>query len=512
MRTLKTYYWRWMDNLSKSQRSLRQPCKKKYGERVFDIGIVQNCLGFSKRGSLVKEKIAGIELEYDYATDIGEALFYNGEFEESEIKFFRKVLSEYTDPVVLDIGANIGLHTLRWAKARPDTKVYAFEPTPATVKMLQSNIARNGIASRVTVVPMALSDYCGKATFYETDDNAYNSLKNTKRKSLICTCEVPVTTIDDFVKSNNVGNISLIKIDVEGLETQVISGGLDTLKGMKPDLFVEIYGGHNSNSDPEATVKLICSLGYNAFVLKEGKALPYIKHSDQNYNYYFTEKHISDPDDLLWSLEGRPITDKIESICVIGAHRYQEKDLLDRIFPRLKHIYLFEPLPELAPYLKRIAESDTRIQFFPFAISDVDGVAEFHITNHEAASSSLLSFGKHQEIFPHVQVVDTIQVQTRTLESVISEYNLAEPEMLFIDVQGAEFKVLSSLSPSFCSRLSIVYTEASTEEVYAGAKTLEDIDTMLAPHFVNIGFLALDKLCPTHGNTLLVNSDSLNKI
>ena len=70
----------------------------------------------------------------------------------------------------------------------------------------------------------------------------------------------------------------------------MILGAVNTLRSLGPDLFVEIYAGTDSNPAPERTVKLILDLGYKAFVLKSGQPVPYERHDDAFYNYYFTRK------------------------------------------------------------------------------------------------------------------------------------------------------------------------------------------------------------------------------
>ncbi len=210
-------------------------------------------------------------------------------------------------------------------------------------------------------------------------------------------------------------------------------------------------------------------------------------------------------DALLAELGNRKIAERIRIACIVGAHRFQEKALLDRIFPKLERIYLFEPVPELYALLQRETGSDPRVRVFPYAISDVNGRARFHVTDNEAASSSLLPLGKHKKIFPHVHVAHRIQVETRTLESVIDTEHLEKPDLLFLDVQGAEYRILASLSPAMRSRLALIYTEASKEELYVGARNLDALEKLLAPEFVFLGFAPLAASCPTHGNSLFAN-------
>lgn len=209
--------------------------------------------------------------------------------------------------------------------------------------------------------------------------------------------------------------------------------------------------------------------------------------------------------DLILQLQGRPITREVETIYIIGAYQFEERDLVFNLFPNAKKIYLFEPILELFWALTLQTLGDPRVEVFPYALSDINGQAQFHVTNN-MASSSLLPLGKHLEIFPQVKAQSTITVPCLTVESVIEKHRLSPPDMLFIDVQGAEYKVLSTLSQSLRSRVRLIYTEASKEELYIGAKVLSDIQTLLSPDYLFLGFAPLVNETPTHGNALFVRS------
>ncbi len=270
-----------------TNRMTRRLLKGLFHDDIFDHAIVQRLLGFRKNGSCVIDTVQGLSVEYAYDSAIGRDLFYSGHVEEVEISFVISALND-EKPVIMDIGANIGFHSLRWAQGISGAVIFAFEPSPWTFAVLSRNVERNSLSHRITVVPEAVSNSYGYSVFFQCEDNAFSSLKDTKRKKIVHSCEVPVTSIDNFVNKNGMDKISLIKIDVEGLEKEVILGGDTTIRNHLPDLFVEIYGGTDSNSDPAGTVDLIRSFGYKAFSLRCGKAVPYSGHSDDFYNYYFT--------------------------------------------------------------------------------------------------------------------------------------------------------------------------------------------------------------------------------
>ena len=213
-------------------------------------------------------------------------------------------------------------------------------------------------------------------------------------------------------------------------------------------------------------------------------------------------------DELLLSLHGMLITRKVETLVFAGAHLFQEASLLFSLLPKLKRVYLFEPLPQLYLKLKQWEFRDPRVRVFPYALSDGDGQATFHVTNNDAQSSSLLPLAKHTEIFPEVVEVEKITVERKTLAKVMDFHDLSPPDMLFIDTQGAEYQILSSLSQELLRGVSIIYTEVSTEELYAGGRTLNDIKALLEPEFVFVAFAPLFPHTPTHGNALFVNKTS----
>ena len=287
-----------MQSLSVLRLRGRKKVLARLGKAAFDYKIIQLILGFDKVGTSIIDRVNSTLIEYDYNSAIGQSLFFGGAFEQDEIEFFTRFLAHETRPVVLDVGANIGLHSIGWARANKTASIFAFEPSPSTGMILRRNIERNSLDNTIELMPLAVSDKCGKAQFFECEDNAFSSLKDTCRKKVIGTHLVPVTTIDEFVAGHQLDRISLLKIDVEGLEREVIFGAATTLRLLRPDLFVEIYAGTHSNPDPEGTIDLIRSQGYRAYVLVAGKPVPYEKHIDSLYNYYFTCK-----DNIPWAME-----------------------------------------------------------------------------------------------------------------------------------------------------------------------------------------------------------------
>lgn len=210
-------------------------------------------------------------------------------------------------------------------------------------------------------------------------------------------------------------------------------------------------------------------------------------------------------DDLLHALRGRPLSKLVKTLYQIGAHRFQEKKLLFEIFPNLERVVLFEPLPKHFAHLQQQQNGDPRIIVLPYAISDQNGETTFHVSSNDGASSSLLPFGEHMKLFPQVQTAESIPVQTRTLAAAMEQHQLPPPDFLFLDVQGMEHQILATLSSDLLHRLRMIYTEASMEEIYLGARTLNEVEQLLAAEFNFAGYCPLKEQIPCHGNALFVN-------
>jgi FkbM family methyltransferase len=144
---------------------------------------------------------------------------------------------------VLDVGANIGWHTLiSGERVGPSGHVRSFEPNPHTFEFLHSNIFINGLWDRCTAVQSALGPadgeavlripgtYTGGANLREKDAGALNWMAQTDQE-----VAVKVMKLDDALSDNL--HYDLFKIDVEGYEAEVFAGA-EQFFGANPDLKV----------------------------------------------------------------------------------------------------------------------------------------------------------------------------------------------------------------------------------------------------------------------------------
>ena len=176
------------------------------------------------------------------------AVRFGPEQYEPEISYLIDYLIKDTD-VVLDIGANVGLHTVAFARKVTKGHVYSFEPVAEMAERLSENVALNGLTN-VTLVPCGLgaeddtlemSVNIGGAGLEGTSTIA-GSVHLDREPENYETRQVPVRRLDAIVQSLGIKErIGFVKIDTEGFETWVIEGGLETIREHRPAMIVEAH-------------------------------------------------------------------------------------------------------------------------------------------------------------------------------------------------------------------------------------------------------------------------------
>ena len=234
-------------------------------------------------------KLAGFTLNTDPRDrTIAKKLALYGDYE----GYMREVLLSYTKPgsTVIDIGANIGLHTVPLSKGVGDGgKVIAFEPDPDNYAILQSNLKINN-ANNVTTHNAGLSSESGTALLYQSDINR-GGLSLCKDNVESDGDSIQPVSIDllvgDDVLQDYSANISLIKIDVEGAEPLVIKGMKNVLAS-NPSLtivfeFSPIYI-ENFGQDPKVFLSSLEESGFNLSIVDEQNQTTKPSSSDQGCN------------------------------------------------------------------------------------------------------------------------------------------------------------------------------------------------------------------------------------
>ena len=152
---------------------------------------------------------------------------------------------------ILDCGANVGNHSLYFAKVSHAKKVYAFEASEDTYRILKKNIELNGLEDVITAENVALGEKDSRASikFVKSKTNTgFNQVEEDDDGT------VNMRPLDELVTEK----IDFIKIDVEGYELNVLKGARRILSEMQPIIMIEIW-----KHDYEAVSPFIISCGYN---------------------------------------------------------------------------------------------------------------------------------------------------------------------------------------------------------------------------------------------------------
>ena len=149
----------------------------------------------------------------------------------------------------MDIGANVGLHTVALSKLVGNGRVVAFEPVTEMADTLSANCAFNR-SENVTLVRAALGKESGVADIMvnqgdpgmEGTNSMIQSVHLTNNPDRYQIRQIPVARLDDIAESLGLRDqVNLIKIDTEGFEPMVIEGGLETLRATRPIMIVEAH-------------------------------------------------------------------------------------------------------------------------------------------------------------------------------------------------------------------------------------------------------------------------------
>jgi len=184
--------------------------------------------------------------------------------------------------IIIDIGANLGAHTLPLAKKVGHSgRVIAVEPTTYAVRRLQTNIQLNPeLSERIMVIPAMLGEHGQelpgsipsswplKQKGKDLDSDYLGELQRTDLARSL--------TLDELVNELNLRKLSLIKLDVDGYEYGVLAGGEATIKNFRPKILIEMapYLHDRQGYRFDGLLALIKSLSYSAYDLVTGNHVP----------------------------------------------------------------------------------------------------------------------------------------------------------------------------------------------------------------------------------------------
>jgi FkbM family methyltransferase len=211
-----------------------------------------------------------------------ERIMWTGEYEPPLIRFLQAHNTEGW--TCFDVGANVGAVALALAKyIGPSGKVYAFEPGRPNQQRFRNNFTLNPkLLGRTELLECGVADKPGELWWAEERGNPGNAVLSDKG-----THRIQVITLDAFVSKRQLSHVDFVKIDVEGMELQVMRGAAEVFRSFQPAVYFETLPRYVNSAKGETFAEiqnlLVGKLGYKLYRLSNaGQPSPLVgsRHGD----------------------------------------------------------------------------------------------------------------------------------------------------------------------------------------------------------------------------------------
>lgn len=189
----------------------------------------------------VTVKRNGINWQLELNEGIDLSIFIFGNFEKSILKTSKKLIED--EPIdIIDIGSNMGVHTLNFALNFKTSKIYSIEPTNFAFKKLLKNLSLNPSIKNVLTNQYFISNKEIKPReIYSSWNLKSSDPKHLKHHGIKKSASSAKTiSLDNFVLKNGINRKTLIKCDVDGHELSVFKSGKEYLFNYKPIIIMEL--------------------------------------------------------------------------------------------------------------------------------------------------------------------------------------------------------------------------------------------------------------------------------
>ena len=156
---------------------------------------------------------------------------------------------------IIDAGGYVGDTALLFS-SYTDKNIHVFEASPSNMDIIRETIRLNHL-DNIVPVSKALGEKSGTATFSLGERNSCNSLVERPGYNYPEHIEVPVVTLDDYVRENNI-EVGLIKVDIEGGEQLLLRGAVETIRTQHPILLISIYHSANDFFEIKPMIEKMC--------------------------------------------------------------------------------------------------------------------------------------------------------------------------------------------------------------------------------------------------------------
>ena len=226
-------------------------------------------LGFLIRN--IKEdlilKLNGNYIYFNYKVGGCYGRHFAGDWDEPETHIFfkRLFLNIQTEVCFVDVGANVGEMIHDVSSYKTVTQIFAFEPIPDCALAINRTCKINGV-EYCHIIEKLVGASQGICKFYLSPDVSNSSVIPNKNKDSNAAIDMEITTLDHEL--NEVYLPTLLLIDVEGMELEVMKGGLNFIERIQPIIIFE-YNKISRNSFSIIDVQMLLGVGYRIFRLRK---------------------------------------------------------------------------------------------------------------------------------------------------------------------------------------------------------------------------------------------------
>ncbi len=198
---------------------------------------------------------------------------------------------------VYDVGGFEGIYSIAFARAVGERgAVVVFEPNPDNAARIRENIELNGIEN-ISVIGIALGSEAGRATMVvPVEEGAMGTINGDLKRSFTARrktkeLEISVDTMDSQIAAKGLPAPDFVKIDVEGLDADVLRGMAGTLETHRPALCIELHGEgiETRRENAKDIVTYLVDRGYKVRHVESGETLDISNCATERYGHLYCE-------------------------------------------------------------------------------------------------------------------------------------------------------------------------------------------------------------------------------
>lgn len=202
-----------------------------------------------------------------------------------------------------------------------------------------------------------------------------------------------------------------------------------------------------------------------------------------------------------------------ENPVIVEAGAFDGNDTvrISQFWP-LGHLHSFEPIPSLFEITTQKTQNFPNVKCYQKALSDQSGIATFYVSYYHGllgASSSLLPPKEHLDLAPDVEFLQTIDVESITLDDWAKQNGIEKVDFLWLDMQGYELNTIKA--SKIAKTAKVIYTEVELVEAYKGQYLFGDLCAWMSANGFQLKAIDFDESNSWYGNAIFVSYTNYHK-